>query len=257
MPRRPIRPVADPARAEISSEPTTRGAVAAVLQPNKPDSGGAQFFVCVSDQQALSGKFTVFGRVSEGMDVVQKISEAAATPEGLPAAPVQAGRRWPTKPHEVPVHHREDGQERAEQVARERGVEPPEPAAAADTAARFYAQGVRDFKVKAGPDPAEDLRRIAAVAARPGAALAEHGAGHRLGDLDAVDRGRHDPARVARALAGAGRTAYQLGQFMLALHCLDRALYPPGFASQPAAVQTAIRDVDCIDPSYLYGRVAY
>jgi peptidyl-prolyl cis-trans isomerase B (cyclophilin B) len=70
-------------RAEISSEPTTRGAVAAVLQPNKPDSGGAQFFVCVSDQQALSGKFTVFGRVSEGMDVVQKISEAAATPEGI------------------------------------------------------------------------------------------------------------------------------------------------------------------------------
>jgi cyclophilin family peptidyl-prolyl cis-trans isomerase len=70
-------------KAEIGSEPATRGAVAAVLQPNKPDSGGAQFFVCVTDQPALSGKFTVFGRVSEGMDVVQKISEAAASPEGL------------------------------------------------------------------------------------------------------------------------------------------------------------------------------
>ena len=70
-------------KAEIGGEPATRGAVAAVLQPNKPDSGGAQFFVCVTDQPSLSGKYTVFGRVSEGMDVVQKISEAAATPEGM------------------------------------------------------------------------------------------------------------------------------------------------------------------------------
>jgi peptidyl-prolyl cis-trans isomerase B (cyclophilin B) len=70
-------------KAEIGGEPTTRGAVAAVLQPNKPDSGGAQFFVCVTDQPSLSGKYTVFGRVSEGLDVVQKISEAPATPEGL------------------------------------------------------------------------------------------------------------------------------------------------------------------------------
>ena len=70
-------------KAEIGSEPATRGAVAAVLQPNKPDSGGAQFFVCVTDQPSLSGKYTVFGRVSEGMDVVQAISETPATPEGM------------------------------------------------------------------------------------------------------------------------------------------------------------------------------
>ena len=37
-------------KPEIGSEPATRGAVAAVLQPKKPDSGGAQFFVCVTDQ---------------------------------------------------------------------------------------------------------------------------------------------------------------------------------------------------------------
>ncbi len=70
-------------KAEIGSEPTTRGAVAAVLQPGKPDSGGAQFFVCVTDQPSLSGKYTVFGRVSQGMDIVQKISETPATPEGM------------------------------------------------------------------------------------------------------------------------------------------------------------------------------
>ena len=70
-------------RAEISGEPAARGAVAAVLQPNKPDSGGAQFFVCVSDQPSLTGKYTIFGRVSEGMDVVQKISELPASAEGM------------------------------------------------------------------------------------------------------------------------------------------------------------------------------
>lgn len=71
--------------AEFSAEPHRRGAVAAVLQPNRPDSAGAQFFVCVTDQPALDGKYTIFGRVSEGMDVVTTISEAAVSGEkGMP-----------------------------------------------------------------------------------------------------------------------------------------------------------------------------
>jgi peptidyl-prolyl cis-trans isomerase B (cyclophilin B) len=76
-------------KAEFNAEPATRGAVAAVLQPNKPDSAGAQFFVCITDQPALSGKYTVFGRVSEGMDVAQRISEVAASPEGLPESRIE------------------------------------------------------------------------------------------------------------------------------------------------------------------------
>src|ERR1700752_1341774 len=54
-------------KPELSAEPATRGAVAAVLQPGKPDSAGSQFFVCVTDQPALTGKYTIFGRVSQGM----------------------------------------------------------------------------------------------------------------------------------------------------------------------------------------------
>jgi peptidyl-prolyl cis-trans isomerase B (cyclophilin B) len=72
-------------KGEMSGEKMSRGAVAAVLQPGKPDSAGSQFFVCVTDQAALDGKYTVFGHVSEGMDVVQKISETPATPEGVPS----------------------------------------------------------------------------------------------------------------------------------------------------------------------------
>ncbi len=71
-------------KAEISSEHVTRGTVAAVIQPGKPDSAGSQFFVCVTDQPALDGKYTIFGRVSEGMDAVRRISQTPATAEGIP-----------------------------------------------------------------------------------------------------------------------------------------------------------------------------
>ena len=71
-------------KAEHSAEPFTRGAVGAALRPNQPDSGGAQFFVCVTDQPALAGQFTLFGRVSEGMDVVQQISQLPADAKGAP-----------------------------------------------------------------------------------------------------------------------------------------------------------------------------
>ncbi len=70
-------------KAETSDEPMTKGAVAAVLLPGKPDSGGTQFFICVSDQVALNGKYTVFARVVEGSLVAQKISETAVDAGGL------------------------------------------------------------------------------------------------------------------------------------------------------------------------------
>ena len=75
-------------RAEHSAEPFTRGAVGAALRPGQPDSGGAQFFVCVTDQPALQGQFTVFGRVSEGLDIVQQISQQPADAKGAPLARV-------------------------------------------------------------------------------------------------------------------------------------------------------------------------
>jgi peptidyl-prolyl cis-trans isomerase B (cyclophilin B) len=53
-----------------------------VLQPGKADSAGAQFFIAVTDQPALNGQFTVFGRVVDGLDVVQQISEAPVDAQG-------------------------------------------------------------------------------------------------------------------------------------------------------------------------------
>jgi peptidyl-prolyl cis-trans isomerase B (cyclophilin B) len=60
-----------------------RGAVSAVLRPGEPDSAGAQFFVCISDQPTLDGQFTIFGRVADGIEVPQKISELATDANGL------------------------------------------------------------------------------------------------------------------------------------------------------------------------------
>src|SRR5688572_27503669 len=66
-------------RFEPNSEKHTRGAVSAVLQPGNRDSAGSQFFICVTDQPALDGQYTVFARVAEGILIAQKISMAAAT----------------------------------------------------------------------------------------------------------------------------------------------------------------------------------
>src|SRR5262245_43892515 len=71
-------------QAEHTAEPFERGSVGAAIRPGQPDSGGAQFFVCVSPQPALSGQITQFGRVSEGMDVVEKISQLPADAKGAP-----------------------------------------------------------------------------------------------------------------------------------------------------------------------------
>jgi peptidyl-prolyl cis-trans isomerase B (cyclophilin B) len=62
-------------KAEFNAEKHTRGAVSAVRLPGKNDSAGSQFFICVVDQPSLDGQYTVFGRVVEGMHVVEKISE--------------------------------------------------------------------------------------------------------------------------------------------------------------------------------------
>jgi peptidyl-prolyl cis-trans isomerase B (cyclophilin B) len=60
-------------KAEFRDRPMTRGSVAAVLRPNQPDSAGTQFFICLGDQPSLTGKYTIFGEVVEGMELADKI----------------------------------------------------------------------------------------------------------------------------------------------------------------------------------------
>ncbi len=76
-------------KAEFSDMKHERGVVSAVRIPNKPDSGGSQFFVCVSPQTALDGQYSAFGRVTEGMDVVENISRSPADSNGMAISPVR------------------------------------------------------------------------------------------------------------------------------------------------------------------------
>ena len=64
-------------KAEFSKEPMARGAVAAVLRPSSPDSAGNQFFIVLTDQPALTGKYTIFGEVTSGMEAVDAIGASA------------------------------------------------------------------------------------------------------------------------------------------------------------------------------------
>jgi peptidyl-prolyl cis-trans isomerase B (cyclophilin B) len=70
-------------KAEARAAKMTRGSVAAVTIPGRPDSAGSQFFIVLADQPALDGQYTVFGQVSDGMEVLQKISETAIDEKGM------------------------------------------------------------------------------------------------------------------------------------------------------------------------------
>ena len=58
--------------AEFSSRTHSRG-ILSMARSQDPDSGGSQFFICVADAPFLDSQYTVFGRVIEGMDVVDQI----------------------------------------------------------------------------------------------------------------------------------------------------------------------------------------
>jgi cyclophilin family peptidyl-prolyl cis-trans isomerase len=73
--------------SEVSDVKHVRGTVSAVIAPGKPDSGGNQFFVCVTPQPQLDGQFSAFGFVAEGIEVIDRISESPADATGLAADP--------------------------------------------------------------------------------------------------------------------------------------------------------------------------
>ena len=54
----------------------TRGMVSAARKPNDPDSFTSQFFILSAAEPALDNEYSVFGRVIEGMNVVDTIVAA-------------------------------------------------------------------------------------------------------------------------------------------------------------------------------------
>jgi len=107
-------------RDEINLQKYTRGTVGMAL--SGPDTGGSQFFITHSPQPHLDGGYTVFGRVTEGMnavvdqtergDRVESIAidgERPSRPQspGLPAGNLKSGRaRRAPAAGETPALHR-------------------------------------------------------------------------------------------------------------------------------------------------------
>jgi peptidyl-prolyl cis-trans isomerase B (cyclophilin B) len=63
--------------AEFNDRPHVDGTVSMARTAN-PDSAGSQFFICLGTQSFLDGQYTVFGQVTEGLDVVHQISRGDA-----------------------------------------------------------------------------------------------------------------------------------------------------------------------------------
>jgi peptidylprolyl isomerase len=78
-------------KAEFSKEPHSRGAVS-MARAQSPDSGDSQFFICFDDANFLDGKYTIWGRVIEGMENVDKITrgEPPAKPDKIVSMKVAA-----------------------------------------------------------------------------------------------------------------------------------------------------------------------
>ena len=64
-------------KAEFNDEPHTRGACS-MARTSDPDTANSQFFICLDDATFLDREYTVWGRVTQGMEAVD------ALPKGEP-----------------------------------------------------------------------------------------------------------------------------------------------------------------------------
>jgi len=70
--------------AEFNDEPHVRGTTS-MARAASPDSADSQFFICFGDTPFLNGEYTVWGKVVDGMDNVDKIKrgEPVADPDKI------------------------------------------------------------------------------------------------------------------------------------------------------------------------------
>jgi len=78
-------------KAEFNPEPHVRGTVS-MARAQSPDSGDSQFFICFDDARFLDKQYTVWGRVTEGMDNIDKIKrgEPVQNPDKIVSAKMAA-----------------------------------------------------------------------------------------------------------------------------------------------------------------------
>jgi peptidylprolyl isomerase len=63
-------------KAEFSRERHVRG-TCSMARSSNPDSANSQFFICFDDAPWLDGQYTVWGKVTEGMEHIDQIKKGA------------------------------------------------------------------------------------------------------------------------------------------------------------------------------------
>lgn len=69
----------------------TRGVIS-MARTNVPDSASSQFFIMQEDTQSLDGQYAAFGRITEGLEVIDEIAEGETANDpkyGMPDYPVK------------------------------------------------------------------------------------------------------------------------------------------------------------------------
>ncbi|TAJ41096.1 MAG: peptidylprolyl isomerase [Reyranella sp.] len=72
--------------AEFSKAPHTRGAVS-MARLDSPNTARSQFFIVLKDSNFLDGQYTVWGKVTSGMEFVDKIKKGAPGSGAVPPPP--------------------------------------------------------------------------------------------------------------------------------------------------------------------------
>jgi peptidyl-prolyl cis-trans isomerase B (cyclophilin B) len=75
-------------KAEFSSRSHLRGIVS-MARSQDPNSAGSQFYIVTADSTFLDRQYTVFGEVTEGMDVADKIVNLERDGNDCPLEKVQ------------------------------------------------------------------------------------------------------------------------------------------------------------------------
>jgi peptidyl-prolyl cis-trans isomerase B (cyclophilin B) len=73
-------------KQEFSSVPHDRGTLS-MARSSDPDSANSQFFICFKPSPFLDRQYTVFGKVLEGMDLVDKIKRGDESNNGSVSDP--------------------------------------------------------------------------------------------------------------------------------------------------------------------------
>jgi peptidylprolyl isomerase len=79
-------------KAEFNAEPHVRG-TASMARAASPDSADSQFFICFDDARFLDKQYTVWGKVTDGMENVDKIKrgEPVSNPDKIVKARMAEG----------------------------------------------------------------------------------------------------------------------------------------------------------------------